>query len=268
MFRRTLAVGFGLALLLGPGLSANAQQNPLDPMQSKGKGVSGTFEGWYENPDGTYTLSFGYMNRNSEQVLHIPPGEHNSVEPGEADQGQPTVFTPRRSYGVFTVTVPPAFGPQERVTWTLEANGERFTVEGGLLDSYETQNLYSHGADRYPPVLVLDGRESRGPNGARIGPVMARVGEPLGLEASAWDEQGHAVTLRWYKYRGEGEVTFEEFATPLGEGSNVARTAATFSEPGEYTLYVRADHSDTSVNAAGLEQCCWTNGYIDVTVER
>ena len=120
-------------------------------------------------------------------------------------------------------------------------------------------------------MLVLEpgGAESRGPNGARIAR-RARVGQPLALSLASWDEydeEGLEVTLRWFKQRGPGEVTFDQQELPLGEGSTQVSTAVTFSEEGDYLLYVRADHSDVRVNAAGLEQCCWTNGYVSVTVE-
>ena len=256
-----------LALVTAATGSLAAQQNPLARQQPQGLGVSPVFEGWYQNPDGTYTLSFGFQNRNTEQVLTIPVGPNNKVEPGTLDQGQPTYFEPRRSYGVFAVTVPADFGREARVTWTLEANGERYAIPGGLLAAYETDNLHARGTDRYPPVLVLaNGAESRGPNGARVGPFSARVGQPLALEATAWDQQNRPVTLRWYKYRGPGDVTFERKELPIGEGATEARTTATFSAPGDYVLYVRANHTDAAVAASGLEQCCWTNAYLSVTV--
>jgi hypothetical protein len=258
-----------LALVAASMAPIAAQQNPVARQQPRGLGVSPVFEGWYQNPDGTYTLSFGFMNRNTEQVLTIPVGPGNKVEPGALDQGQPTYFEPRRSYGVFTVTVPADFGREARVTWTLEANGERYAIPGGLLAAYETDNLHARGTDRYPPVLVLgNGSESRGPNGARVGPVTARVGQPLALEARAWDQQDRPVTLRWYKYRGPGDVTFERKELPIGEGATEARTTATFSAPGDYVIYVRANHTDAQVAASGLEQCCWTNAYLSVTVAR
>jgi hypothetical protein len=209
------------------------------------------------------------MNRNTEEILTIPVGRRNFVEPDSIDQGQPTYFTPRRQYGVFTVTVPADFDPDQRVTWTLEAHGERYAIPGGFFKAYETDNLHARAIDRRPPVLVLEpgGVESRGPNGARIART-ARVGQPLALDIRSWDEwddEGLEVTLRWFKQRGPGEVTFDQQQVPLGEGSVEATTTVTFSEEGHYLLYVRADHSDVRVNAAGLEQCCWTNGYVSVT---
>lgn len=268
MKRIRFAGGVALAMALGIASSLQAQQNPLARQQPEGLGVSPTFEGWYPNPDGTYTLSFGYINRNTRADLAIPVGPRNNVAPGELDQGQPTYFSAGRSYGVFAVTVPADFGPDERVTWTLEANGERYEIPGGLLAAYQTDNLYARATDKYPPVVVLEpgGAESRGPNGARVGPYEARVGEDLPLAVDAWDQQGKEVTLRWYKYRGPGEVTFQQSVVPVGEGGSRALTTAAFDQPGDYVLYVRADHSDERVSAAGLEQCCWTNGYVSVTV--
>jgi PKD domain len=261
------------ALVLALGVtwagSLAAQENPLAIRQPKGMAVSPNFEGWYQNPDGTYTLSFGYVNLNTEEILSIPVGEHNKVEPGNVDQGQPTYFLPWRQFGVFTVTVPADFG-DKRVTWTLEANGQRYAIPGGLFKAYETDNLHSRGTDQYPPILVLreGGVESRGPNGATVGPLSVKAGQPLALSVKAWDRQGKGVTLRWYKYRGAGDVTFADGTLPIGEGAQMAATTATFSAPGDYVLYVRADHTGQEVADAGMEECCWTNGYVKVKVTK
>jgi hypothetical protein len=264
--QRAMTVGILLGLTIGLASSLEAQYNPRARQQPKGLGVSPTFEGWYQNADGTYTLSFGYFNRNTEEVVTIPVGESNFVSPGEMDQGQPTYFTPRRSYGVFTVTVPADFGRDDRVTWTLERNGERYAIPGGLLDSYETANLRAPAIDMYPPLLVMHegGPESEGPNGEWVD-MTARVGEPLALRVQAWDRHEHPVTVRWYKYRGPGDVTFSESQIPIETGTE-ARATASFKQPGRYILYVRVDHTERGVSEAGLEQCCWTNGYVTVTV--
>src|SRR5215470_13422873 len=70
---------------------------------AKGQDVVPSFDGWIKNPDGTFTLVFGYMNRNYEEELSIPAGPDNKIEPGPADQGQPTYFTPRRRPWAFRV---------------------------------------------------------------------------------------------------------------------------------------------------------------------
>ena len=66
------------ALLIGgvcrrrrPRLGA-AGQLPLEPVKETGQSVTGAFEGWYQNPDGTYTLLVGYFNRNQKADARHP----------------------------------------------------------------------------------------------------------------------------------------------------------------------------------------------------
>src|SRR5262249_35202992 len=75
-----------LALALVAG-SLPAQQR-LAPTKSSGATVTPAFEGWYKNPDGTFSISFGYYNRNSEEMLEIPVGPDNFISPGPANQNQ------------------------------------------------------------------------------------------------------------------------------------------------------------------------------------
>ena len=122
-------MGLVLTLIVGWSLPATAQPGGRPPWPSapwerglvaEGLPISPFFEGWYENPDGTYTVSFGYFNRNREETVVIPAGPNNFLSPASYDGGQPTVFTPGRSTGVFTVTVPAEFGLNDgRVVWTL-----------------------------------------------------------------------------------------------------------------------------------------------------
>ena len=86
--------------------SAVAHSQSLAPVRPSGQTVTPVYEGWYRNADGTYSLSFGYYNRNSREALDIPVGDSNSISPGSANQGQPTHFDARRHWGVFAVVVP------------------------------------------------------------------------------------------------------------------------------------------------------------------
>jgi hypothetical protein len=262
------APALALILIGGPPTGLQAQQGlPLDPVRPHGLAVSPIFEGWYRNPDGTYTLSFGYINRNSQEVLDIPVGPANQFTPGEADRGQPTHFLPRRHYGVFTVTVPADFGARE-VVWSLEIRGQRFDIPGRIQGGYEIEPLHAPATGLSAPALRLDaeGAEGLGPRGVAAGPLAATVGDPLEVTVQALDEEGRQVTLRWAKFRGPGEVSFEPATIPVSrsdpEGS--ATTRVTFSAPGEYVLHVRAHNS--TVASAGHAQCCWTNGFVSVTV--
>ena len=85
----------------------------MEPPHDSGQSVTPAFEGWFANADGTYSILFGYFNRNMKQELDIPIGPDNKIEPAGPDQGQPTHFMTRRQWGVFTVTVPKDFGSQE-----------------------------------------------------------------------------------------------------------------------------------------------------------
>src|SRR5215813_1766604 len=87
---------------------------------AKGQDVVPSFDGWIRNVNGTFTLVFGYMNRNYEEELAIPAGPDNKLEPGSVDQGQPTYFLPRRRAWVFRVKVPADFGNKELV-WSITA---------------------------------------------------------------------------------------------------------------------------------------------------
>src|SRR5436305_1180694 len=94
----------GLAVLFFGGLGAvQVCAQTLPPTyipQTKadaGQDVVPSFDGWLRNSDGSFTMVFGYLNRNYKEELAIPAGPDNKVEPGSAiDQGQPTYFLPRR----------------------------------------------------------------------------------------------------------------------------------------------------------------------------
>ena len=82
----------------------------MEPPHDSGQSVTPAFEGWFANADGTFSILYGYFNRNMKQELDIPIGPDNKIEPSGPDQGQPTHFLTRRQWGVFTVTVPKDFG--------------------------------------------------------------------------------------------------------------------------------------------------------------
>ena len=112
-------------------LNGQSGQLPMEPLHESGQSVSAAYEGWFKNPDGSFSMLFGYFNRNLKQELDIPVGDNNRFEPGPRDQGQPTHFLPRRQWGVFTVTVPQNFGT-EKLTWTIVANGQVTSVPAHL----------------------------------------------------------------------------------------------------------------------------------------
>jgi hypothetical protein len=213
---------------------------------SSGQNVSPAFEGWEENPDGSFSFVFGYMNRNWEEELDVVAGAENSFSPGPADRGQPTHFLPRRNRFVFKVRVPADFGTQELV-WTLTTNGVTEKAYATLHRDYridpvvimsETGALGAGSSTEevrgnLPPTIALEGARTH----------RVRVGQPLELAAVVTDdslppsrgvgappanatpEQLLARALRpnvrvtvnkavrlhfaWFVFRGAGQVTFD-----------------------------------------------------------
>jgi hypothetical protein len=105
----------------------------------RGQNVQPAYEGWDRNPDGSYNMYFGYLNRNRLEEPDILIGASNNFSPGSEDRGQPTHFYPRRQMFVFKVQVPADWGKNELV-WTLTHNGRTDRAVGWLAPFYELDN--------------------------------------------------------------------------------------------------------------------------------
>ena len=176
------------------GVSAQAGNLPLGPVGSKGEALFPYLEGWFENPDGTFSVLFGYYNRNSKQSFDIPVGPNNRFEPGNADQGQPTHFRPERNNRMFTVTVPKDFG-NRRMTWTITVNGITQAVTAWLDPEYFIEPLLNSGTGNTPPVIrIADGPDHAGPSTGIARTYDAVVGQPLTLSVWATDK-GATIVL-------------------------------------------------------------------------
>ncbi len=215
-------------------------------------------------------------------MLDIPIGPDNRIAPGGPDLGQPTHFLIRRQWGVFVVEVPKDFGDKE-LTWTITANGTTTSVPAGLDPLWEISPLLDDNGNT-PPRLQLEegGPNVRGPVPVRATKT-AKVGQPLSLDIHVADDAKlipgmrrrgtPPVKVTWSKYRGPGDVVFEnvhpmvEKQNPPDHGtafSGRAATTATFSEPGEYLLEVVLNDW-TGLGGRGF-LCCWTNGLVKVSV--
>lgn len=253
-------------------------QLPFATPKTSGQSVSPAYEGWYRNADGSYSLSFGYLNRNADEVVNVPIGKDNFIAPGPENQGQPTEFQPRRHWGVFTVKVPSTFTGE--VVWTLRFRGETFAIPGTIHPNWQIDALEGEaGYSNTPPSVkfAADGPAARGPGGLVAGPLTATTSQPLALNMWVSDDgKGPApargvatplVTLAYFKHQGPGKVTFTP-ATGRGAAAGAqVTTSVAFSEPGEYILRVRANDSSGVANA-GHAQCCWTNGFVKVSVSK
>ena len=248
-----------------------------------GQTVTPAYEGWYENEDGSIALSFGYYNRNTEEVLDIPVGPANRIigaPDGADDQGQPTHFDIERHWGVFTVNVPADFDGE--IAWHLENQGKVFHVPANRHVDYIIDAIVGDANDNFPPQIKFeeDGPVGMGPGGITAGPMQARVGEPLSVQAWASDDgkvsgiasmfvaQSGAtppVDVTWFKHQGPGEVSFSEPTAKIPAAGGSMTTEVTFSAPGEYMLRARVTDLG-GPEMAGHSQCCWTNSFVRVSV--
>jgi len=256
----------------------------MEPLHESGQSVTAAYEGWFKNPDGSFSLLYGYFNRNLKEELDIPIGPDNQIEPGGPDQGQPTHFLPRRQWGVFTITVPADFG-DKKLTWTIRAHGQTTAVPAHLDPRWEISPLKEVGIGNTPPIISFEdgGPSVQGPRPMSIA-FETTFPNPVTLTLWAADDaktfmggktpDTPAVTVTWAKFRGPGTVTFANPKPAVEKGpgkwkptpvfSGKATTTATFSEPGEYVLRVVAN--DWSGDGGGGFQCCWTNAEVKVSV--
>ena len=158
---------------------------------SKGQSVYAAYEGWEQNPDGSYRFLFGYMNSNWEEEFDVPVGTGNNIEPGGPDQGQPTHFFPRRNRFVFWVNVPKDFGNKELV-WTLTTHGKTSKAYATLREDYFLDNMVltsetgAIGAGVSNPEI----RANKAPTLEAVGDRMRTVkaAQPLTLSAHVTDD--------------------------------------------------------------------------------
>jgi len=283
--RTLLAALILVAVQAAAAAPVHAQQRrlPLAPVLPKGDEVAPFFEGWYRNDDGTFTLSFGFFNLNTEQVLDIPVGPDNSIEPAEFDGMQPTHFPvrPRRDRGVFHVTVPASYEDGEQaVVWTITANGYTNATPGRVGIPALQLDYGPRAMGSVAPVVRFspDGPEGQHIQGLWGEPRTATVGEPLTL--TLWTEEVSVrapedmvnqvvdVGLSWFKHQGPaGAVSVDPRRAVVEGGTGEATATVVFSEPGEYVLRARVDNWAAN-DSTGGDQCCWTNAYVRVTVTR
>jgi len=285
---------FGLlcaAGLLAGGVFVSAQSTAVpSPRRGAGDSITGAFEGWYFNPDGSRTFLVGYYNRNSQQELDIPIGPNNRIEPGGPDMGQPTHFLPGRQWGMFTVPAPKEFKPTDSYVWTLVANGQSTSIPLRLHGDYVMSPFTEIAVGNTPPVLKFDpaGQTFQGPL-ARLATAAASMtasaAAPMPLPLWVTDDAKYTsgsnappagsrapVSVRWSKYRGPGAVTFDKARPELqklpgGTAAFNGKADATvkFAEPGDYVLHVTGN--DYSGDGGGGFGCCWTTALVKVTVK-
>jgi hypothetical protein len=129
------------------------------------------------------------------------------------------------------------------------------------------------GNGNLPPVIKFEpeGTAFTGPPHGIARTFTTRLSQPVSLAVWVSDDRppsrgarGGAVgAIYWSKFRGPGDITFEN-PRPPADGQGRAVTTAKFATPGEYIM--RAQANDTTGDGGGGFQCCWTNVHVKVTV--
>ena len=211
------------------------------------KPIYPTYEGYAANPDGTYTLVFGYHSENALPV-EIGPGDNNGFGPAPADRGQPVRFLPGRQRNVCRIVVPADF--TGNLQWTIRHGGTTTstTERGGVDPLYLLENIGSayrslsdiataeveKGVCINRPPTVFAGRSLKVAVGDGMTAELRAIVRDDGLPRTG------ALMSTWRKVSGPGSVTFA--------ASDQATTTVTFGTAGTYELELTAH--DTELEAS------------------
>jgi hypothetical protein len=262
-----------LGVLAGPA-GAQPRQRPPTATEdvysnsvryARGQSVQPVFEGWSRNPDGSFAMWFGYLNRNYEERPNVPVGPDNGFN-GE-DLGQPEVFEPRRQMFAFKVDVPATFPKDRDLVWTVKANGVTLRAYGSLWPVWEIdQNTIS--ANRGSRTAVdFDEPPNEAPRVVAAPPPQTiEAGTPLSLTLSVADDGNpkpradrgarvagiknpqagapepplnQSLRVSWVQWRGPGRATFDPRVARVVDGK--ATTMVVFDKPGSYVLRAYAE---------------------------
>ncbi len=189
----------------------------MEPVHNSGQSITGAYEGWFSNPDGTFSILFGYYNRNLKQDLDIPVGPNNRIEPGGPDQGQPTHFLPGTAMGRvhgdcaegFRTRRSPGRSPPTVRPRRFRPASIRY---GNLRHSRTRREIPRHGSDFRRAALSHKARASSSRR------CRHRQATPMPMTAWAADDAVRPpgapqnrlppVIVSWSKYRGPGAVSF------------------------------------------------------------
>jgi hypothetical protein len=225
------AVGGTLVGAQQQGVGQTPSSLPLTaPIRERGTSVTPAFEGWYFDKDGSQRVMVGYFNRNTKQEFDIPAGPNNRIEPGPADQGQPTHFNAGRQWGVFTIRLPKDFGTK-KLSWTIVANGFTNTITLHTMPDYIVEPFEDAANKNTPPKLKFQpsGSIFTGPPQAIAEKYSGTVGVPVPLTVWISDEGAKINIPEPQSGRGRGRgrgAATPEAGAAAGRGADAAAGAA------------------------------------------
>ncbi|PCH60098.1 MAG: hypothetical protein COC19_06315 [SAR86 cluster bacterium] len=299
LYKTTVSLVLGILAMIA--IPVQAQDLPLRLTLPQGLPIIPIMEGWFANDDGSYTISFGFLNRNAEAV-EVPVGANNFIEPAQLSGPQAAYFAPGRSYGAFAITIPANIADQD-IWWHLKTGTEATLKVPGRSTSgaYELdRKARPQGSVQPQGWFTAGGAIGTGPEGIieDLGQSV-KVGSEVTLTIHTKDpsmrdasdsrfKEAMPSRLVWVKHQGPGDVEFtrhestvvveqeeqrgrRSYFTDKPEvviiqgGEGIAKVNATFSEPGEYVVKTLIDNW-RAPDSSGGDQCCWTNLYQRITV--
>jgi hypothetical protein len=259
---------------------------------NRGQSVQPAFEGWTRNPDGSFSMWFGYMNRNWEETPDIPASTNNGFGATGEDLGQPTHFLPRRQEFIFKVNVPADWPKDKDLVWTVNVNGVSLKAYGSLWPVWEIdeQTMSANNGGRTArtfgePVNLAPKISTQLPQQT------VQAGQPLTLVLPVTDDglptpeirrratggrvvpdlpdtpqdplspaQRGTFRVKWVQYRGAGnaKITPEEAPVLTADRKltltdGKSTTRVTFDKPGTYTLRAYALDGDAFFTTQDVE---------------
>ncbi len=204
------------------------------------------YQGFITNPDGSYTLAFGYFSHNAD-VVKIPAGPANGWSPTPTDRQAPQTFLP--GHHEFQCVMVVGADYDGKLNWTLAYAGtttgtsqHQLQSSWNLIENIEALKHvdFAHVnrgvcLNQPPRVRVL------GIVRNSTEPLKASVGRPMSLFGSVLDEglpRARPLIVGWRQLTGPAPAVFAD--------QRSARTRVSFATPGDYELQLTASDSEYS----------------------